>query len=414
MPQRRWSFLMPAQDHFFVKRILTMLNVFFPEAGKILMCSLFVGAAIAAPGLHITAYLFPCFILTLLITAFGFSYFFRPRVTVRRQLSSPPSAGEYLVYRVIVQNIGKRPLRKLSVFESVLPFGLYNASSHEKADNSIDHLGPGESAAVRLVIHCKCRGIYQLTSLFVGSHFPSAIFRWPVRIRQNDKLIVYPHFISQTEFKIPFHRVYQPGGIAVSSNVGASNEFLNTREYRHGDRLRDVHWASYARTGRLIVKEYVDEYFVRIGLFLDTASSKGEEPSSFERRIAMAAGIADAVARKEYIIDLFAAGEDLYYFQVGRALAHLENLLELLACLDDTKKVDIKRVQTNLMQHVRGISSIVVILQDWDQERAQLCRVLENMGVSLRVIVVRDKPLTRAPDRKLIVVSARKKEGIIY
>ncbi len=318
-----------------------------------------------------------------------------------------------MIYRIIIRNAGKKPLRKLAVFEGVLPFGLYSTYGHEKEDNTVDCLNPGESATLRLVVQCQFRGIYQLSSIYAASSFPSGIFRWPVRVRQFDKIVVYPRFISQTEFKIPFHRIYQPGGIAISSNIGSSNEFLNTREYRHGDRLRDVHWASYARSGKLIVKEYVDEYFVRIGLFLDTESSKGEEPRSFERRVAIAAGIADAIARKEYIIDLFAAGQDLYHFQVGRALAHLENLLELLSCLEDTKKMNIPKMQTTLMPYARKISSMVIILQNWDEERSQLCRALENLGISLRVIVIRDKPLTHSPDRNLVVVSAQKSPSLI-
>ncbi len=409
MPKRRWSFFLPAQDHFFIKRLLIHINVCFPDSGKILLSTLLIGASIAAPGLHLIAYLLPCFIFTLFVTAVGFSIFFRPRVSVLRQLSSTPAVGEYLIYRIIVTNIGKRPIKNLTVLEGILPFGLYNVFDHAKIDNTIGCLLPKESTSLRLVIHCKFRGVYQLSTIWVASSFPSGLFRWPVRLKKTDKLTVYPNFISQTEFKIPFHQIYQPGGIAVSSHIGASNEFLNTREYRHGDRLKDIHWVSSARSGKLIVKEYVDEYFVRIGLFLDTAFSKGEEPHSFEKRISMAAGIADAIARKEYIIDLFAAGEDLYHFQIGRAMAHLENLLELLSCLEDTKKVDIKRLQNNLMRHTREISAMVMIFHDWDQARSQLCRSLEHLGISLRVIVVRDKSLTLAPDRKLVIISAKKR-----
>lgn len=413
MPRRQWSFFMPAQDHFFLKRVLTIFNICFTQSGKILLCTLFVSAAIAAPGLHLSAYLFPCFILPLLLTAVGFSYFFRPQVRLLRQLPGAVSAGEYLITTVTVKNTSRRSLRKFALYEGLLPFGLYSVLGHESFKNTIDYLRPGESDSVQLLMHCQYRGVYQLTSLFAVSSFPSGIFRFPVRILQSDKLIVYPKFVSQTEFNIPVRQVYQPGGIAVSSEIGSSNEFLNTREYRHGDRLRDIHWASYARTGKLIVKEYVDEYFVRVGLFLDTEKSKGEEPSSFERRIAIAAGVADAVARREYIIDLFAAGEELYHFQVGRSLAHLENLLELLSCLEDTKRLDFKKVQLSLKEHIRELSSMVIILKDWDEERLSLCRSLECLGLSLKIMVVRDKPLTLSSDRELVVVSAKKNEGLI-
>ena len=42
------------------------------------------------------------------------------------------------------------------------------------------------------------------------------------------------------------------------------------RDYRPGDPLRRIHWKSWAKTGRPVVKEYQDEFFVRHGLILDT------------------------------------------------------------------------------------------------------------------------------------------------
>ncbi len=410
MPRRQWSFLMPAEDHFFVKWFLTYFHVWFTPEGKILFVTTLIGVSMASPGLYISAYLFPCFTLTLLIMAFSLSFFFRPRITLLRQLPSPPSAAEHMVYRVIVKNIGKRPIRNLFISEGVLPFGLYSAFNHEKVLNTINCLQPGENLTIRLAMDCKLRGIYRLPKMLVGSSFPSGILRWPVGLGQKDRLVVYPKFLSQTQFRIPFHRVYQPGGIAVSSNVGDSNEFLNTREFRQGDRLRDIHWPSFARTGKLIVKEYVDEYFVRIGLFLDTEFSQGDKPNAFERRISIAAGIADAIAKKEYIIDLFAAGEELHHFQMGRALAHLENLLELLSCLEGIKNINFKKLQVNLKPYLKNLSSMVILLKDWDKQRAQFCLQLKNLGISQRVIVIRDQPLTRAPDQELIVIPAKGKE----
>ncbi len=413
MPRPRWSFFMPAQDHAFLKRFLAYLHAGFTDSGRILVSVLFASACIAAPGLHISAYLLTCLALALLLTAIGFAYFYRPRLSVSRSWLAPPHAGENMIYQVTVKNTGTRPAREISLFERCLPYGLYSAAYDHRVSPPIDALAPGEQRTVTLAMRCRRRGIYHLPPLWAGSSFPSNMFRWLVTVGQTDRLVVYPAFHSQREFRLPFHRVYQPGGIAVSSNVGNSNEFLNTREFRQGDRMRDIHWPSYARTGKLIVKEYVDEYFVRIGLLLDNELLARDNPDSLEQRISMAAGIADALAKKEYIIDLFAAGELLHHFQMGRALAHLDNLLEILACIEGVPKIHFDRLQAGLTPYLRQLSSMIVLLKDWDEERARFCQSLRNLGLSLRVIVIAARPLTRQPDQDITVVQEKTKDTMV-
>jgi len=415
MPKRKYSFFMPAEDHSFIKKGVVFSRLWLTDMGRILCGIIFVGVMVASPGLHISAYFLPCFIFTLFMTAWIFAFFNKPKVTVKRVLPPSPSAGEYLMYIVIVKNEGKKPLRSLKISEGVLPYGLYDAPDHESYSGFIDWLEPQKSKKIKLIIRCKYRGSYQLPQLLVGTSFPSGLLRFPVRLGEKDVFVVYPRFIRQYEFKIPFKRVYQPGGIAISSNVGDSNEFLNTREYRRGDRLKDIHWASYARTGRLIVKEYVDEYFIRVGVLLDTQmrSLWQRDADIFEARISIAAGIADQIAKKDYIIDLFAAGEILHHFQMGRALAHLGNLLELLSCVEASRDVNFRKLQESLISHLKGLSSMIIILGDWDEDRAQLCRFIEQRAISLRILVVRDKPLTLAASREMIVIRSGEKGGLI-
>ena len=84
MPRRTWSFLMPVEDHTFMKRFLAYYHARFSAWGKILVCISFIGAGAAAPGTHLAAYLLPSFILALLITAHLFTLIFRPKVSARR------------------------------------------------------------------------------------------------------------------------------------------------------------------------------------------------------------------------------------------------------------------------------------------------------------------------------------------
>jgi len=413
MRRPRYSFFMPPEDHFFIKRAVVYTRMWFTDFGRILCAIGFVGIMVSSPGLQISAYLLPSFILTLFATAFIFALLNKPRLSAARVMPPSPCAGEFVVYQVMIKNVGRQPLRDLTVCEGTLPHGLYDAPDHKDYSNTVPWLEPGESAVVKLVTRSKLRGIYELPQLLAGTSFPSAVLRWPVRVGKKDRLVVFPQFIPQTNFLVPFKRVYQPGGIAVSSHVGDSNEFLTTREYRRGDRLKDIHWASSAKAGKLIVKEYVDEYFVRVGIFLDTQLERQARPEIFEQRVSIVAGIADAIAKKDYIIDLFAAGEILHHFQMGRALAHLENLLELLACIDSVRQIDLKKLEIGLRPFLKHLSSLIVVFGDWDPQRAWLCDAIERHGTNIRVVIVRDQPLTLPPDRAVTIVGAAEREGLV-
>ncbi len=76
-----------------------------------------------------------------------------------------------------------------------------------------------------------------------------------------------------------------------------------TREYRHGDDLRRVHWRSTARTGELMVRREEQPWESRATLVLDTRSAghRGEGPTaSFEWAVSAVASIAVHLRQQGY------------------------------------------------------------------------------------------------------------------
>ena len=396
MPRQEWSFLMPAEDHKQVKRFLAYCHSRLTVWGIALFMITVVGTAISSVGTQISAYFLPSFILSLLITAQVLSLFFRPKIEAQRHLPPVINAGGHCTYLVTVRNTGRRIIRNLAVFEDVLPYGLYAASGHPEYRNTVYWLEPGETAMLTLVLRTPRRGTFELLPLIAGSSFPSGVMRSRVRAGGKVRLIVYPRFIRQAGFQLQVKRQFQPGGISMSSKVGDSNEFSSTREYRQGDRLRDVHWASSARAGKLIVKEYVEEDFVRIGLFLDTELKRFEKHKCFEGRISLCAGIADMLCANDYIVDLFVSDEHQQYIQAGRGIEPLEQLLELLSAIEGDLDVHFDTAAARLKDFARELSVLIIFLKDWDVRRAEFVRNLKELGVKARVIIVRDRPTSLA------------------
>ena len=96
------------------------------------------------------------------------------------------------------------------------------------------------------------------------------MFRSVYRQAIKDSLLVLPKRYPVPSLELTGRRHHHQGGVALSSSVGEAAEFHGLRDYRPGDPLRHIHWRSWARNGKPVVKKYEDEYFVRHAMILDT------------------------------------------------------------------------------------------------------------------------------------------------
>lgn len=65
------------------------------------------------------------------------------------------------------------------------------------------------------------------------------------------------------------------GGHHVSPHRGSSIEFAQHRPYSSGDELRKIDWKVFARSDRLVVKEYIEETNLSCNILLDASESMG-------------------------------------------------------------------------------------------------------------------------------------------
>jgi len=191
---------------------------------------------------------------------------------------------------------------------------------------------------------------------------------------------------------------YQPGGIVLSSTIAESMEFLGCREYRDGDNPRHIHWRSWARVGSPVVREFREEYLCRTALVVDTYRSRRRwfgladwwqpEDPVFEAALSLAAGVADHLAHRDHVVDLMAAGPEIYRFQSGRSLAYLDDILDILACLQPHPDEPFDDLAPVLQQEMPRISGAVLILVAWNQARELLLDELTAAGISVRPVLV--------------------------
>ena len=409
MPKIEWSFFLPAEDHRQLKSFMVFTHSRFTPWGQAILGAGIFSVGISSVGTQIAAYFVPSFVLALLITSYLLTLFFKPRIEAKRILS-PTTAGGKLVYKIVVKNTGRRTIRNFSIFEQTLPYGLYPEYNHPEYRNFIDWLKPHEQATCSLVFRAPRRGVFELAPLLAGSEFPSGIIRGLRKVGAKAKFVVYPKIIVPQELVIEKGRTYQPGGILESNKVGDSNEFSSTREYRHGDRLRDIHWASTARTGRLIVKEYVEEYFVRIGFFIDEELRRFEKHRAFEARISLCAGLCQALMQRDYVLDVFLS-EKPKHIQSGRGLHNLAEVLEFLAGIEGERRVGFNAAFQHLKEYGRELSQLIVFLKDWDEPRSQFVSRLKQTGLQVKPIIIRDQKTTLPVEDRSVILYTSKELG---
>jgi uncharacterized protein (DUF58 family) len=345
--------------------------------------------------------------------------FGRPRLALERVLPKFGAAGERLRYRIIARNCSRRMERALQLIEE-LPdprptfhefastpepgeetrnwwdrtYGIYRwrwlMGRNQRAqveEQAVPDL-PGEAeCSMEAELMPLRRGVLRLTGTTVACPDPFGLFRSLRKIPGQQSVLILPKRYAMPALELPGSMKYQQGGVSLSSSVGESEEFVALREYRPGDPLRRMHWKSFAKLGKPIVKEYQDEFFVRHALVLDTFGGPAEE-EIFEEAVSVAASLACTIQNQDSLLDLMFVGPEAYTFTSGRGVAHIDRILEVLASVRVCQERDFGALESLVLTHAADLSGCLCVFLRWDAPRQRLVRALMSRGVPLRVFVM--------------------------
>lgn len=343
----------------------------------------------------------------------------RPRLTVERRLPKFGSVGQTLHYHLIVRNETRRPQSDLKLLEdlpdprpSFEEFVLTPEPGEERR-NWIDRsygyyrwrwlvernmrarlgeiaaptLPPGEEISVPASLSPRRRGSLRLEGVTVACPDPFGFFRSLRRLPLPQSILILPKRHPAPAFQLPGSSTYQQGGVSMASSVGESEEFVSLREYRPGDPLRRLHWKSFAKLGKPIVKEFQDEYFVRHALVLDTFGPPALS-ELFEDVVSVGASLACAVQDQESLLDLMFVGAEAYCFTSGRGVGRLEKMMEILGSVQLCTDKEFSALEQLVLDHSIEISGCICVFLSWDAARQRLVQSLQGRQVPLRVFVL--------------------------
>lgn len=347
--------------------------------------------------LEIQTYIPLCYATGLWLVAYAIAALVRPRVKLQARFGDRICAGESLPVDLEITRTGGIQGLPARVVPHRLP---YYVEADPEEGVPLPPLKDERAVRVRLHLRCPRRGVYRLKGFRVETSFPFGLVYVRKIVKTPASLLVYPRFRPITHLTIADSRRYQPGGIAFACTLGDAMEYLGNREYRYGDSIRDIDWRATARLNLPIVREYREEYFLRAAVILDThvpEEASDEERASFERAVSVCAAVSDYMSRQEYIVDLFAAGKNLYQLTAGRGLAYVDQILDILACVEESREEAIQSIEAEVQEHLSQITTVICVFLDWNEARRAFVRGLVEHGATVKVIVVREGDCTLDP-----------------
>lgn len=387
------------------------------EMGRFILTGIVITAALGIDTDLTLSYQLFAFLLGLYVLAGFASRYNKPNVSVKRLLPVFATAGEAFTYQVRVKNEGDKVEKDLRITDQprviVPPLEEYLQTPEpgEERRNAYDRfigfhryiwlqrrktglmvesekvpaVPIGGESIVQMKAKPLRRGVVDLTQLIVSQPDPTGLVYGLTRFEQQDQLIVLPkRYIISPAYVPPGGRHYQPGGVNESQSVGESDEFVSLRDYREGDRVRRIHWPSSAKRNKPMVKEFRDEYFVRQALVLDNCLDDWE---LLEEVVSVAASFAVTLEQSDSLLDLMFLADRVHTFTIGRGLAYGQQLLEVLATIQPSKK-RFETLSMSVLRHARLLSGCVLVLMSWDEDRLALVTQLSHLKVPLEVLVL--------------------------
>jgi uncharacterized protein (DUF58 family) len=171
-------------------------------------------------------------------------------------------------------------------------------------------LGPGARVTVPVALPAARRGLWTLGSLRLWCCDAFGLVAAPVARSPEAEVVVVPRpawrSVAASGSTVPAVPGHLPGGDAEHAVAPGGDEFAGLRPYVAGDRLTRLHWPVLARSGDLVVRDFVEPMAGVVEVRID------DRPAQLEESVARAAAEAlDVLRSRAGVVLRTGAGERL-------------------------------------------------------------------------------------------------------
>lgn len=209
-----------------------------------------------------------------------------PRVEVRRDLyPDRVERGRAALATLHVRNTGTRWQPALAA---------QDIAGDVREQVEVRRLAPGAEATYRYELPTTRRGLLPVGPLVLERSDPLGLARHRLTAGGSTTLWVHP-LRHPAKTAIAGRPRHHHDGRTTDDSLRGSADLRDVRPYVVGDEVRHLHWKATARTGQLMVRDYVDPDQPRMNILLDNRT--GVLPAEgFEEAVEVAASLAFSAA----------------------------------------------------------------------------------------------------------------------
>lgn len=295
-------------------------------------------------------------ILAVLCLSYIYPTLFLRNISIKRKQRTVVSAGQH--FKLVYTIKAERQLLYMELCEQ-LPFNISKPSLH--------YFLPVVAANYQFEVdvECELRGEFKLDSLSLESSYPFGVYSRHKKIKTDGALIiVLPKTFPIHQFTFFLNSRQGRDGDIQSSKSGSCNEFSGLREYRYGDSLKNIHWASTARHQQLMTKEYesYDRPTMLIVLDQHKNSDVGNLPeTTFEYAVQIVASVIEYAIENQIGVHVFGQGQQETRFSVMPGALGSREFLEKLARVKADGEIDYTKVLAQAVNEYEEVNTVMTL-----------------------------------------------------
>ena len=208
----------------------------------------------------------------------------------------------------------------------------------------------------------------------------------------GSSLRVYPNFRAVMKYTLLATDNHTSQlGIRKRPRRGEGLDFLQLREYREGDMLRQIDWQATSRLQKSISREYQDERDQQIVFLLDCGRkmhARDEALSHFDHALNAVLLLAHVALRQGDAVGLMTFSGERRWLAPRKGSAHLNSLMNTVYDLQTSVRAsDYLAAANELARRVRKRALVVVVSNLRDEEQDELAQALQVLRRSHLVLL---------------------------
>ncbi|MFW6170325.1 MAG: DUF58 domain-containing protein [Planctomycetota bacterium] len=325
-----------------------------------------------------------------LLVAAATSFLFRPRLSVRASCPSNWMCGESRVVPVRITNRSRCPAYQLQLDMLPTP-GVWEVTD---GGTFITVLKPGETITVPVRVKARRRGQFQLPELLAKTSFPLNVRIRCKAFAVRREALILPFYRELRSFDLLrfVPNLVQGRDVALQS-VGVRGEYVGSREYQPGLPVRKWDYASWARLGRPVVREFSEPRYPSVAVIVDTffpsrRHEGGELVPELEATLSLAAAITEALIARSCRISMLAIGNDYLTSDCRVSAENHVVMLERLALGKPSPLDGLKQLAGRLEQPPAAWDLAIVLSHRWEREQEDLFQLATRWNASGRRVLI--------------------------